>query len=332
MASSSPAPLGLLLTNLGTPDAPTPAALRRYLGEFLSDPRVVETPRPIWLPILHGIVLRVRPRRSAHAYQRVWTEQGSPLLAISQRQTAALQAALDQRHPGAVVVRLAMRYGNPSIAKGLTELWQAGARRILVLPLYPQYSASTGASTLDAVYQALRGWREVPSLRFVRDYHDDPGYIDALAAKIRDYWREHGQGERLVLSFHGLPKRYAELGDPYPQQCHTTCALLAEALGLKEGQWLVTFQSRFGPSEWLQPYTDTTLQRLAAEGVKRVDLACPGFSADCLETLEENAMTNRDLYLAAGGEQFHYIPCLNDEPRHIQALTELALRELGGWL
>jgi len=332
MASPSSAPLGVLLTNLGTPDAPTPAATRRYLKEFLWDPRVVEIPRPLWWLILNGLVLTVRPRRSAHAYQRVWTDQGSPLLTISRRITDEVQAALERHRPGAMVVRLAMRYGSPSIAQGLTELRDAGARQILVLPLYPQYSASTAASTLDAVYRVLKGWREVPSLRFVRDYHDDPGYIGALAEKIRAYWRQHGQGDRLVLSYHGLPQRFADLGDPYPQQCHLTSALLAEELGLRQDQWVATFQSRFGRAEWLKPYTDATLQRLGAEGVKRIDLACPGFSADCLETLEENAMTNRDLYLAAGGEQFHYIPCLNDDPRHVQALTDLVLRQLSGWL
>jgi ferrochelatase len=330
--TSGQPPLGVLLTNLGTPDAPNPPALRRYLGEFLWDPRVVETPRLPWWLILNGFILRTRPRRSAEAYRRVWTEQGSPLAVISQRQPAAVQRALDDRLQQPVKVALGMRYGNPSIASALEALKAAGVERLLVLPLYPQYSASTAASTFDAIAARFGDWRVIPSLRFIRDYHDDAGYIQAVAAKIRRFWDEHGRGERLLMSFHGLPKRFADLGDPYAEQCRASAAAIAEELGLGPEQWLATFQSRFGPAEWLQPYTDKTLEQLAGERVRRIDLVCPGFSADCLETLEENAMVNRDLFLAAGGEQFQYIPCLNDDPEHIQALADLIQRELGGWL
>lgn len=324
--------IGVLLVNLGTPDAPTPGALRRYLGEFLWDPRVVETPRAIWWPILHGAILPTRPRRSAQAYAKIWTEQGSPLLAISRRQEAAIRERLAQRLGLPLPVALGMRYGNPSIAAALADLHAAGVRRLLVLPLYPQYSATTAASALDAVAAALRRQRDIPSLRFIRDYHDDDGYIAALADSIRTSWENNGRGERLLLSFHGIPKRYVESGDPYAEQCRTTGRLLAERLGLADDAWLVTFQSRFGPQEWLTPYTDKTLQMLAAEGIRRVDLVCPGFSADCLETLEENAMVNRDLFQQAGGEQLRYIPCLNDDSAHIALLTDLIVRNLAGWL
>ncbi len=324
--------LGILIANLGTPDEPTPEALRRYLGEFLWDPRVVEGSRPLWWLALNGVVLRTRPRKSAEAYSKVWTEQGSPLLAISLRQLDALRTALNQRLGAPVEMRLGMRYGKPSIAQGLQELLDAGVQRLLVLPLYPQYSATTTASVFDAVAAIFSKARDIPALRFVRDYHADNGYIEALAASVREHWQARGQGERLVLSFHGIPKEYADRGDPYPQECHATAARLAAALDLPAERWNVTFQSRFGPREWLQPYTDKTLEALARDGIRHIDLACPGFSADCLETLEENAMTNRELFFAAGGERFEYIPCLNDRADHIQALTDLIARELGGWL
>lgn len=331
MSTTRP-PLGVLLSNLGTPDAPTPAAVRRYLREFLWDPRVVEAPRLAWWLVLNGIILRTRPRKSAAAYAAIWGEDGSPLLSISRAQAARVQTALSERLAVPVRVALAMRYGTPSIAQGLAELEAAGAERVLVLPLYPQYSATTAASTFDACAKVLSSWREQPSLRFVRDYHDDPGYLDALAASVRAHWAEHGRGDKLVLSFHGIPKTYAEAGDPYPQQCQRTAEQLAARLELAPTQWVQTFQSRFGPREWLQPYTDQTLQALARDGVKRVDLICPGFAADCLETLEENAIGNCELYLQAGGERFEYIPCLNTREGHIEALAALIERNLGGWL
>ncbi len=332
--AANPAPIrvGVLLTNLGTPDAPTPAALRRYLGEFLWDRRVVEAPRPLWWLLLNGIILRLRPARSAHAYQRVWTEQGSPLLSISRQQEQALRVALEQRLAQPVKLVLGMRYGNPSLGQALAELEQAGIERLLVLPLYPQYSATTSASTFDAIAGLFAQRRNIPELRFLRDYHIEPGYIRALAQSIRRHRQRHGSADKLLLSFHGIPKRYADLGDPYREQCQASAAAVAAELGLAAEQWQAVFQSRFGRQEWLQPYTDQTLQALPEAGVRSVDLICPGFSADCLETLEENAMVNRDLFLAAGGERFSYIPCLNAEPEHIEFLAELIERNLCGWL
>lgn len=320
--------IGVLLINLGTPDAPTPRAVRRYLAQFLWDPRVVEAPRAIWWPILHGFILPTRPRNSAKAYARIWTDEGSPLLLISRQQEAAIRSELTQRLGQPVPVALGMRYGNPSIATALQQLLDQNVRRLLILPLYPQYSASTAASAMDAVASALQAQRNIPSLHFIRDYYDDPAYIQAVADKIQAYWQQHGRGERLLLSYHGLPQRYVDLGDPYADQCHATSRLIAERLGLADDEWITTFQSRFGPSAWLTPATDKTVQALAGEGIKRIDVVCPGFSADCLETLEEIAMLNRDLFRDAGGEQLHYIPCLNDDEPHIQLLCDLLLRNL----
>lgn len=323
--------LGVLLTNLGTPDAPTPRALRRYLAEFLADRRVIETPRILWLPILHGIILNIRPRKSAHAYRQIWTEAGSPLLTISRRQCAALQQSLQGRLPGPVRVALGMRYGNPSIRVAMEELREAGARHLLVLPLYPQYCAATTASTVDAVSAVLRTWRWLPEMRIVMSYHDDDRYIDALKRSVTSHWAMHGRAERLLLSFHGIPRNYMLAGDPYHCQCRKTARLLREALGLGEDECLVTFQSRVGPAQWLQPYTDVTLAALPAHGVRSLDVLCPGFSADCLETLEEIAMRGRDTFLRAGGERYRYIPALNDEPVHVEMLAELVLRHAAGW-
>jgi protoporphyrin/coproporphyrin ferrochelatase len=330
-AHDTPGCTGVLLTNLGTPDAPTPAALRRYLGEFLWDPRVIEIPRPLWWLILHGIVLRTRPRRAAHAYQQIWTPEGSPLLQITRRQAAALQERLSARFEGPLEVAIGMRYGQPSIREGLEALRRAAARRILVLPLYPQYSASTTGSTFDALAQALQTWRWIPELRMVQHYHDEPAYIEVLANTVREHWEAHGRARRLLLSFHGLPKRYFLAGDPYFCECQKTARLVAERLELGRDEWQVVFQSRFGREEWLQPYTDETLQRLAREGVESVDMICPGFSADCLETLEEIAQQNRELFLTAGGREYRYIPALNERPDHIDALAALCMRHLQGW-
>jgi len=320
--------IGVLLTNLGTPEAPTTAAVRRYLAEFLSDRRVVDRPRWLWLPVLHGVILRLRPRRSAHAYQKVWTDEGSPLLNFGRRQ----QLALQQRLPGDVPVVLAMRYGQPSIAAGLQQLRAAGVTRVLLIPLYPQYSGSTTASTFDAVAAAWSRWPRLPELRMVMDYHDQDGYIQALANSVRDYWNQHGRGEKLLLSFHGTPQAMSDAGDPYYLQCQTTARLLAQRLQLSDDQCQLTFQSRFGPEAWLQPYTDKTLEALAQQGVGRVDVLCPGFSADCLETLEEIAMLNRDLFLQAGGRDYHYIPALNDREDHIAMLAGLVRQYTQGWL
>jgi len=323
--------LGVLLTNLGTPDSCDRAGVRRYLDEFLWDPRVVELPRPLWWLVLKLVILNTRPGRSAAAYRRIWTEDGSPLLVISREQADALQQALVQRFSFPVKVVLAMRYGNPSLAAGLEELRQAGARRVLVLPLYPQYSATTTASTFDAVTAELRHWRWLPELRFVNHYHDERAYIGALAASVRAWQAEHGVPDRLLLSFHGIPREYFLAGDPYYCEAHKTARLLAEKLGLAETQWQLSFQSRLGPKEWLRPYTDETLRAMAAGGVRKVQVLCPGFSADCLETLEEIAMENRHVFLEAGGESYDYIPCLNASPTHIDMLAGLVEKHISGW-
>ncbi len=315
--------IGILLTNLGTPDAPTPTALRRYLREFLWDRRVVDLPRFLWWLILNGIILRTRPTRSARAYQKVWSDEGAPLMVISRRQQQKLQQQLDALTPGRYAVALGMRYGNPSIASALDELRRAGVDVITLLPLYPQNSCATTASTLDAVGDALRRTRSVPHLRFIADYHEHPLYIQALAESVREQWRVHEAGEKLLLSFHGTPVRFREEGDPYYRQCMRTAELVAAELALPDEQWLVTFQSRFGREEWLQPYTDKTLETLAKEGVKQVDVICPGFSADCLETLEEIAVENRERFLQAGGEELHYIPALNEGDAHIAMMVQL---------
>jgi ferrochelatase len=325
-----PARTALLLVNLGTPEAPTAQALRRYLAEFLGDPRVVEIPRLLWWPLLHGVILRTRPARSAAKYASIWTPDGSPLAAWTRTQALQLQGALGSRGHQ-VCVRHAMRYGAPSIPSVLDALRAEGATRVLVLPLYPQYAAATTASVVDRVGQWCRQARRVPELRFVGEYHDDAGYIDALAASLGEHWRQHGRAERLLLSFHGVPARSLALGDPYHCQCHKTARLLGARLGLPQGALVVTFQSRFGKARWLEPYTEPTLVAWAKAGVKSVDVLCPGFAADCLETLEEIAQEGRAAFLAAGGTDFRYVPCLNDRPSWIAALAALAERHLQGW-
>lgn len=327
-----PSKVGILITNLGTPDEPTTPALRRYLKEFLWDPRVVEMSRPLWWLILNGVILRVRPARSAHAYQSVWTEKGSPLMLNSLLQLEGLQARMQAVYGDDVVVELAMRYGNPSIEKGLAALKEKGCNRVLVFPLYPQYSASTTASTTDAVFDVLKTWRNVPELRTVRTYHDDAGYIAALKASVERHWAANGKPDRLLMSFHGIPQRYFKNGDPYPCLCRKTARLLAESLGLNEDQWKITFQSRFGREEWVQPYTDATLKEWGAEGVGRVDVICPGFSSDCLETLEEIAVENKGYFIEAGGKDLQYIPCLNGDVEHLDILAAMTQKHLAGWV
>ena len=329
-AHGGAAQTGILLCNLGTPDAPTTSAVRRYLAEFLSDRRVVEIPRWIWWPLLHGVILRSRPARSARRYAGVWMAEGSPLKVWTDKQAVLLGGYLGQRGHR-VAVHPAMRYGQPSIAAGLTALKAAGADRILLLPLYPQYAASTTASLGDAVAAWMRRTRNVPELRFVKHYHDDPGYIGALAKRAADHWLMQGRPDRLVLSFHGVPRRSLLQGDPYHCECLKTGRLLAERLRLRDEQVAVTFQSRFGRAEWLQPYTEPTLISLARQGVGRVDVMCPGFPADCLETLEEIAQEARAAFLAAGGKTFGYIPCLNDQHEWIAALAEIAIGHMQGW-
>lgn len=320
----------VLLCNLGTPDAPTPQAVRRYLRQFLSDPRVVEIPRALWLPILYGVILPLRSAKSAAKYASIWTPEGSPLKVWTERQARMLQGWLgEQGH--AVTVRYAMRYGNPSIASQLDALKAEGATRILVLSAYPQYSGTTTASVLDDVGAWARRVRHVPELRFASRYHDEPAYIDALARRIEAHWRDHGRPEHFLMSFHGVPERTLRLGDPYHCECRKTGRLLAARLGLREGGWTLAFQSRFGKAKWLEPYTEPTLRALARKGVKRVDVACPGFTSDCLETLEEIAQEGRDAFLTSGGQAFHYIPCLNGDPAWISAFAGIALRHLAGW-
>jgi ferrochelatase len=324
----------VLLVNLGTPEAPEPAAVRRYLRQFLSDPRVVEIPRAVWLPILHGVILNVRPKKSAAKYASIWTERGSPLLFHSEQQALLLRGYLGERGLD-VDVHLAMRYGEPSIPRRLAELRAADTERILLLPLYPQYSASTTATVFDAVSAELARCRNLPALRTVKHFHDHPGYIEALRQSVLAHWRQHGAlrdaGGKLVMSFHGVPRRSLDLGDPYHCECRKTGRLLGEALGLARDEYVVTFQSRFGKAEWLQPYTAPTLHALGRQGVGRVDVICPGFVADCLETLEEINMEGRQEFLAAGGKAFHYIACLNESPAFIHALADLAASHLQGW-
>lgn len=324
----------VVLVNLGTPDAPDAPSLRRYLKQFLSDPRVVEIPRLIWWPILNGIILNTRPRKSAAKYASIWMNEGSPLRVYTERQ-ARLLAESFARQGVQVKVEWAMRYGSPSLPDTLSRLKAQGAERILVLPLYPQYAASTSATVVDDAARWLLSTRNQPELRFIKHFHDHPGYIAALAASVREHWQKHGQlgtRDKLLMSFHGLPKRSLELGDPYFCECQKTGRLLAEELGLQQGQYRVCFQSRFGKAEWLQPYTAPTLEAWAKEGVERVDVICPGFVADCLETLEEIALEGRHDFLAAGGKDYHYIPALNTSPSWIETLHAVACQGLAGWL
>ncbi|MGE0800443.1 MAG: ferrochelatase [Lautropia sp.] len=321
---------GVLLVQLGTPDDPEPGAVRRYLRQFLSDPRVVEIARPVWWPVLNGAVLTTRPRRSAEKYRAIWMTHGSPLAVHTQRQATLLRGALGEAGLD-IGVAYAMRYGDPSIATVLRQLRERNLTRLLVLPLYPQYSGSTTGSAFDAVSDELRSWRNLPELRFVRGFHREPGYLEALAESIQRRWQRDGRAERLVISFHGLPRRTLTQGDPYHCECLATARLLAETLRLGDEDWIATFQSRFGRARWLEPYTQPTLVALAKQGVRKVDVVCPGFVADCLETLEEIAITARDAFLAAGGAELRYLECLNESPRWIDALVTLVSRQTAGW-
>lgn len=321
----------VLVVNLGTPEAPTPAAVRRYLAEFLADPRVVEAPRALWWLALHGVILRVRPARSARRYASIWTPEGSPLLVHTRALTDGLARRLDPARARPLEVAFAMRYGEPSIARVLGALRERGLRRLLVLPLYPQYSGTTTGSAFDAIARELARWRFVPELRFVQGYHDEPAYVEALATSVRTHWLSRPRGERLLFSFHGIPQRYFDAGDPYFCACQATARAVAARLGLAAGEWQVTFQSRVGREEWLRPYTDETLVALARDGVRAVDVVCPGFAVDCLETLEEIAIENRDAFLAAGGERFSYVPALNASESHIDALAAVVARQGQGW-
>ncbi|MCP1728161.1 ferrochelatase [Natronospira proteinivora] len=323
--------LGILITNLGTPDEPTAPALRRYLGEFLWDRRVVEVPRPLWWLILNGVVLRTRPAKSAEAYARVWTDRGSPLLYHCEDIVENLEKKLKQRFRGKVTLALGMRYGKPSLESALESLRDRGVRRLLVLPLYPQYASSTTGSTFEKITGILSQWRWMPEFRMVTSYHDDVGYVQALANSIREHWYRNGRGERLMFSFHGIPRFTFLAGDPYHCHCHKTARLVAEKLGLSDDEWHVCFQSRFGKAEWLKPYTDETLEHWGREGVGDIDVACPGFPADCLETLDEIAYENAELFESHGGGKLRYIPALNSSEDHLHMLQELVTRHAAGW-
>jgi ferrochelatase len=326
-----PARIGVLLTVLGTPKAATAKEVRPWLRQFLSDPRVVEIPRLVWWLILNAIILLVRPRRSAQAYRKIWTDAGSPLAIHTRDQAVALQALLKERCGDSVLVEYAFRYGEPTIEGALQSLIDRGTSKLLVLPLFPQYSGATGGSIFDVVAADLSRRRWVPDFRFVSHYHDDPRYVRAVADSVRAHWSQHGRADRLLLSFHGMPRRTLDLGDPYYCECRKTARLLTAELGLAEDEIITTFQSRFLKAEWLKPYTDVTLAALPGEGVKSVQVVCPGFAQDCLETLEEIAMEGQATFLEAGGERFEYIPALNSEPGHVRMLADLACDHLQGW-
>ena len=321
----------VLVVNLGTPDAPTPSAVRRYLGQFLSDPRVIEVPRAVWLPILHGIVLNTRPKQSAERYARIWSTDGSPLKFHTERQARLLASQLRAGIRSPLAVEYAMRYGEPSIRRTLDRLKSEGCERILVLPMYPQYAASTTASVFDEVARYLQQVRNAPEIRLVKHFYDHPAYIGALAALVREHWDRGGRPDVLVMSFHGLPQFSLERGDPYHYECQETARLLAKELLLAESHWQVAFQSRFGRLEWLRPYTASTLAELGRKGVRRVDLVCPGFVCDCLETLEEIGIEGKQVFLGSGGKEFHLLPCLNERDDWIRALADIARGHLSGW-
>ncbi len=328
----TPPRTAVVLANLGTPTAPTAAALRPYLREFLWDPRVVEIPRPLWWLILNGIILNTRPKKSAEKYAAVWTDEGSPLQLHTEKQAKLLAGYLGAAGHQGVLVVYAMRYGRPSIPSVLETLRESGCQRILLVPMYPQYAASTTASVSDEAARCMLSWRNLPEMRFVRSFCDQPGYIGALAASVREHWMRNGEAEKLVMSFHGVPRFTLDKGDPYHCECRKTGRLLAEALELAPERVAVTFQSRFGKAEWLQPYTQPTLERMARDGVRKVDVICPGFVADCLETIEEIGIECRDAFLAHGGRDYALIPCLNERDDWIAALRDLVVAHLGNWL
>ncbi|MCG9736924.1 ferrochelatase [Shewanella insulae] len=324
--------VGVLLVNLGTPDTPTPKDVKHFLKQFLSDPRVVDLNPWIWKPILNGIILNTRPKAVAKLYESIWWEEGSPLMVISERQRQALASLLKSRHDTEIPVELGMSYGNPSLSSGIDKLMAQGVERLVVLPLYPQYSCSTVAPVFDAIASDYKGRRNYPETRFNKEYFEHPAYIAALANSVRSHWQAQGQGDCLLMSFHGVPLRYVTEGDPYQRQCQRTAELLAEALGLSESQWRLCFQSKFGKEEWLTPATDALLESLPGQGVKRVDILCPAFAVDCLETLEEIAIGGKESFIEAGGETYHFIPCLNEDEAHMQLLAELVDEQTAGWL
>jgi protoporphyrin/coproporphyrin ferrochelatase len=326
----TPARVGVLLVNLGTPDDPSPRSVRKYLAEFLWDPRIIEMPRALWWLVLHGVILRVRPRRSAHAYRKIWTPQGSPLLIESQALSRGLAAEVGRRFGDRVAVELAMSYGRPSVKSALARLRDRNVQRLIVLPLYPQFSSTTTGSVFELVTRELGTWRWMPELRFVNQYWQNEKYLAAVADSIAAHWRQHGR-KHLVFSFHSIPRRYLLAGDPYHCFCHATAREIASRLGLIAEQWSVGFQSRFGREEWLQPYVDVMLHEYSQSGPKAVTVVCPGFATDCLETLEEIGMQNREMFLGHGGAEFDYVPCLNASAAHVTALMDVVLQHGQGW-
>jgi ferrochelatase len=324
--------IGILLVNSGTPASPAPKDVRKFLAGLLGDPRVVELPRALWLPILHGLILPFRPRRSARKYRKIWSRAGSPLLALSEELRSELIGTLAQRMLAPLSIELAMLYGgDPNVPQALTKLRESGAQRILVVPLFPQYCGATTGAVYDRVNAELRRWRWLPELRYVAEYHDYPGYVDGLRASVTQHWETHGRTQHLLISFHGIPERYFHKGDPYFCKCQKTARLLADELMLKDTEWSVSFQSRFGADAWLKPYTSTVLDEMPGRGTRRVTVVCPGFAVDCLETLEEIEMENREVFMAAGGEQFQYVPALNARPEHARFLADLIARHCQGW-
>lgn len=323
---------GVLLVNLGTPDSPSVSDVKRFLKQFLSDPRVVDLNPLIWKPILNGIILNTRPAKVAKLYQAIWSDEGSPLMVVSQGQREKVASLLQAQLGQAIPVELGMSYGKPSLASGLDKLKQQGVKRIVVLPLYPQYSCSTVAPVFDAIAAEFKGWRDIPETRFNKEYYQDPTYIQALASSVKSHWKEHGQADVLLMSFHGVPVRYVNEGDPYQTQCQATAFLLAQALGLKDEQWRLCFQSQFGKEEWLMPYTDKLLESLPKDGVKSVDIMCPAFAADCLETLEEISIGGKESFIESGGESYRFIPCLNDNETHIELLAKLVTEQASQWV
>ena len=324
--------IGILLVNSGTPEAAEPRAVRAFLARFLADPRVVELPRGLWLPLLYGVILPWRPRRIARKYRLIWSAAGSPLRELSERLRAELTTVLAQRVLAPLSVEVGMLYSAPQLRTALERLREGGAQRVLVLPLFPQYSGATAGAAFDAVSAVLRGWRRLPQLHFVTDYHDNPGYIEALRGSVMEHWDAHGRTAHLLMSFHGIPERNVRAGDPYFDQCHSTARLLADELLLREGEWSVSFQSRFGPAGWLKPYTRAVLGGMPARGVREVSVVCPGFAVDCLETLEEINVENRAAFLSAGGARFEYVPALNARPAHAQCLSDLIAQHCQGWM
>jgi protoporphyrin/coproporphyrin ferrochelatase len=324
--------IGILLVNSGTPASPAPADVRHFLAGLLGDPRVIELPRALWMPILHGFILPFRPRRISRKYHKIWSKLGAPLLAISEQLRTELTGTLAQRMLAPLSVELGMLYGGaPTVPQALAKLRESGAQRILVVPLFPQYCGATTGAVYDAVNTELRRWRWLPELRYVAEYHDYPAYIDALRATVTQHWETHGRTQHLLISFHGIPERYFHKGDPYFCKCQKTARLLADELLLKDTEWSVSFQSRFGYDGWLKPYTSTVLEEMPARGTRRITVVCPGFAVDCLETLEEIEMENREHFLAAGGEQFQYVPALNARPEHARFLADLIARHCQGW-